>query len=167
VIVARKVFFSFHYLPDSWRASQVRNIGVVEGNSVATDNDWETVKAAGDVGIQRWINSQLEGRSCTIVLIGSETANRKWVKYEIEQSWNKGMAVLGVHIHNLKDRHGQQLSKGKNPFSTFTVGAARIPMTEIVHCYDPPYSISQFVYEDISNNLESLIENAISDRKKY
>lgn len=30
--MARKVFFSFHYQPDNWRVSQVRNIGVIEGN---------------------------------------------------------------------------------------------------------------------------------------
>ena len=41
--MARKVFFSFHYQPDNWRVSQVRNIGVIEGNQPAKDNDWETV----------------------------------------------------------------------------------------------------------------------------
>jgi hypothetical protein len=29
----RKAFYSFHYVPDNWRASQVRNMGVVEGTS--------------------------------------------------------------------------------------------------------------------------------------
>lgn len=37
----RKVFYSFHYQRDSWRASKIRNIGVVEGNPSATDNKWE------------------------------------------------------------------------------------------------------------------------------
>jgi hypothetical protein len=30
-MTTRKVFYSFHYMPDAWRASQVRNMGVVEG----------------------------------------------------------------------------------------------------------------------------------------
>ena len=38
--MARKAFFSFHYKPDNWRASQVRNIGTVEGNNAVSDNDW-------------------------------------------------------------------------------------------------------------------------------
>ena len=48
--MARKVFFSFHYQPDCVRASQVRNIGVIEGNPTATDNDWETITRGGDAG---------------------------------------------------------------------------------------------------------------------
>ena len=39
----RRTFFSFHYKPDNWRAAKVRNMGVVEGNSPVSDNDWETV----------------------------------------------------------------------------------------------------------------------------
>ena len=42
--MARRAFYSFHYIPDNWRASQVRNMGVVDGNKPATDNDWETIK---------------------------------------------------------------------------------------------------------------------------
>lgn len=38
--MARRVFFSFHYKPDNWRAAQVRNAGVVEGNTPVSDNDW-------------------------------------------------------------------------------------------------------------------------------
>ena len=41
--MARKAFYSFHYKPDASRAGQVRNIGVVEGNTPVSDNDWETV----------------------------------------------------------------------------------------------------------------------------
>lgn len=41
--MARNVFFSFHYKPDNWRTSQVRNIGVVEGSKALSDNNWETV----------------------------------------------------------------------------------------------------------------------------
>lgn len=68
--MSRKVFYSFHFTPDSWRASQVRNIGIVEGNQPVSDNDWEDVKRGGNDAIQKWINNQLHGRSCTIVLIG-------------------------------------------------------------------------------------------------
>ena len=88
--MTRRVFFSFHYQRDAWRASQVRNIGVIEGNASATDNKWEEVKRGGDAAIRRWIDEQLTGRSCTIVLVGAETADRQWVKYEIEKSWNDG-----------------------------------------------------------------------------
>ena len=64
----RQVFYSFHYEPDNWRASIVRNIGVVEGNRIVSDNDWEEVKRGGDAAIKRWIDSNMEYRSCLIVL---------------------------------------------------------------------------------------------------
>ena len=41
--MARKVFYSFHSVPDCTRAARVRDMGVVEGNPPATDNDWEKI----------------------------------------------------------------------------------------------------------------------------
>src|SRR5262245_35874645 len=99
----RQAFYSFHYEPDAWRASTVRNIGAIEGNRPATDNDWETVTRSGEAAIKKWIGDQLQYRSCTVVLVGSQTANRKWVNYEIVRSWDSGMGVVGIHIHGLKN----------------------------------------------------------------
>ena len=93
--MARRVFYSFHYDADCARASQVRNMGVVEGNKPAADNDWETIKKGGEAKIKQWIDAQLEGRSCTVVLIGADTAGRKWIDYEIETSWNSAKGWLG------------------------------------------------------------------------
>jgi hypothetical protein len=42
--MTRQVFFSFHYNADAWRTAQIRNIGVVEGERIIFDNDWEEVK---------------------------------------------------------------------------------------------------------------------------
>lgn len=162
--MARKAFYSFHYLPDSWRASQVRNIGVVEGNSPASDNDWETVKKGGDAAIQKWIDGQLNGRSCTIVLIGSDTAKRKWIDYEIETSWNNNKGVLGINVHNLKNSAGTQATKGANPFAHFVVGNDKKSLSSIVKTYDPPFTDSKKAYDHISNNLSEWIEEAIKIR---
>ena len=72
--MARRVFYSFHYTPDDWRATQVRNIGVIEGNRPATDNDWETVTKGGGKAIKNWIADQMYGRSCTVAPVGTNTA---------------------------------------------------------------------------------------------
>src|ERR1700694_5153865 len=106
--MARRVFFSFHYDADNWRVSQVRNMGMIEENAPASDNEWETIKSGGDPAIRRWIDDQLSGRACTVVLIGSGTAGRKWINYEIEKSWNDRKGLFGIHIHNLKNKQGQQ-----------------------------------------------------------
>ena len=52
--MARKSFYSFHYKPDNWRAATVRNIGAIDGNKPATDNEWESVTKGGDDAIKRW-----------------------------------------------------------------------------------------------------------------
>jgi hypothetical protein len=126
LMVKRRTFFSFHYKPDNWRAGQVRNMGVVEGNEPVSDNDWETVTKGGDAAIRRWINQQMSGKSCAIILIGANTSGRKWIKYEIEKAWNDGKGVVGIYIHNLRASNGDQSAKGANPFYSFTVNGRRL-----------------------------------------
>ena len=81
--MARKVFYSFHYKPDNWRASQVRQMGVIEGDAPVSDNDWEKVTKGGDEAIKKWIDGQMSGKSCAVVLIGTNTAGRKWINHKI------------------------------------------------------------------------------------
>lgn len=159
--MARRCFLSFHYKPDSWRVSQVKNMGKIDGQSILSANDWEAVKKKGDKAIEDWINDNLTGKSCQIVLIGEKTAGRRWVQYEIEQAWNKGKGVLGIYIHNLKDSGGNTTNKGSNPFDGFTVGDDKRPLKNYAKCYDPPYSNSENVYNYIKNNIETWIEEAI------
>lgn len=161
--MARKVFYSFHYQRDGWRASKVRNIGVVEGNPPATDNKWEEVKRGGDAGIQRWIDEQLMNRTCTIVLVGAETADRQWVKYEIEKSWNDGKGVFGIRIHRILDHNQQASVAGTNPFDQFSLKDGR-KLSSLVKLYDPPYVASTDVYDYISKNISGWIETAIAAR---
>lgn len=165
--MARRTFFSFHFEPDNWRASQVRNMGVVEGNKPVSDNDWEKVKKGGSSAIQKWIDGQLKGKSCSIVLIGTNTAGRKWINYEIKKSWNDEKGVLGIHVHNLKNSTGKQATKGKNPFTTFSMKRDGKKLSDIVKTYDPPYSSSTSVYDHINKNLEAWVEKAVSIRENH
>ncbi len=117
--MARKIFFSFHYERDSWRVSQVRNSAVIakyEKTPFYDKAKWEQIKREGDQAIKNWIDAQLIGTSVTVVLIGKETAARKWVKYEIEKSISEGKGLIGVHITGLKDQYGKtEDSLGANP----------------------------------------------------
>lgn len=158
----RQVFYSFHYLRDNWVASQIRNIGVVEGNKPVSDNDWEEVANKGDESIKRWIDSQMNMRSCLIVLVGAETANRKWVKYEIQRAWEKGMGVVGIYIHNFTRKDGRHDVQGTNPFSSFKFGDSSFD--RIVECYNPnPFD----AYNDVKEHLSELVERAIEIRNSY
>lgn len=163
--MARKCFYSFHYKPDNWRVSKVRNIGAVEGNKPASDNDWETVVGGGDSKIKAWIASQMKGRTCTVILAGASTANRKWINHEIVESWNANMGLVVIHIHNLTNSAGAQASKGNNPLYYVNHKASGKRLSSIAKAYDPPRTTSQGVYNYISDHIEDWIEEAITIRK--
>jgi hypothetical protein len=163
--MARRVFYSFDYESDCWRASMVRNIGVVEGNQPAMDNTWESVKRGDEAAIMRWIDDELNRRSCTIVLIGAETANSRWVNYEIEKSLSSGKGIFGIRIHRLLDQNQQESVAGPDPFATLTLPDGR-PLSAIIPTYDPPGASSKEVYAYISEHLEQWIEDAIASRQR-
>lgn len=167
--MARKCFYSFHYKPDNWRASMVRNIGTIEGNAPAKDNDWEAIATGpgSDARIERWIAEQMKGRTCTIVLVGSETANRKWINHEIIKSWNDGLGVVGIRIHGLKNAAQQTSIAGANPFDFITHSPTGKPLSNIVKLYDPQGRDSQERYAWITQHLSNAVEEAISIRGKH
>lgn len=163
--MTRKVFYSFHFDNDAWRAAQVRNIGVVDGSEPLKGNRWEDVKAKSDKDIEKWINDNLKDKSCLVVLIGEKTSERKWVQYEIETAWKLGKAVCGVYIHRLQNADGEQSPEGKNPFDKFTIGNKKL--SNVVPTFKSSYSSSKYVYDDIKENLAGLVEKAISIREEY
>lgn len=166
MMAKRQVFFSFEYLKDNWRAGQVRNMGKVSQSSTFSDNDWEEVKYKSDAKIKEWIDSQLSMRSCLVVLIGSTTSTRKWVKYEIQKAYELNKGIVGIYVHNLKDKNGNQTTKGCNPFyNMYTYDHKRL--SDFVTCFDSIYSTSKYVYEDIEENIEDLIEDAIKAGGTY
>ena len=164
--MARRCFYSFHYRPDNWRAATVRNIGSIDGNAPVSDNDWETVTKGGDAAIKRWIANQMDGRSCTVVLVGSDTANRKWINHEIIESWNKRMGVVGIYIHGLLDRNGNVCTKGLNPFDFIRYGDTGRKLSSIARCYNPAGSNSKERYKWICEHLQNAAEEAVGIRNK-
>lgn len=116
--MARRVFFSFHYERDIWRANVVRNSWITQDRAAAGFFDaslWEEAKRKGDAAIKRMIDNGLLRTSVTAVLIGAETADRGYVRYEIQQSIARGNGLLGVRIHTIGDRMGFADSWGSNP----------------------------------------------------
>lgn len=154
--MAKKVFYSFYYKEDASRIQQVINMGVVEGQAMLSGQKWEEVKKKGDAAVEKWIAEQMKGKTCLVVLVGTNTSTRRWVKYEINKAWNDKLGVVGIRIHGLKDLNTQRTSApGGNPFSN------------LITLYDPPGVDSKGVYASISNNVEKLIEDAIKNRAKY
>lgn len=163
--MTRKCFYSFHYVPDHARASQVRNIGVIEGNQPVSDNDWESVTRGGAAAIEKWINQQISGKTCAVILVGSGTANRKWINYEIVRAWDQGLGVVGINIHGLKNFDGETSTKGNNPFDYITHGPSGKLLSNIAKLYDPSGDDSKARYNWISTYLSDAVEEAINIRK--
>lgn len=164
--MARRCFYSFHYAPDNWRASTVRNIGAIEGNEPASDNDWESISTGlnHDARVERWIADQMKGRTCTIVLVGASTAKRKWINHEIVKSWNDGLGIVGIRIHGLKNRLSETSAAGENPFDFIKHGPSQKPLSSLVKCYNPNGSNSQDRYAWIAQHLANAVEEAIKIR---
>jgi hypothetical protein len=161
-MVKRQVFFSFHYDNDNWRAGLVRNMGEVDYSSTFSDNDWEEVKEKTESKIKEWIDEQLQKRSCLVVLIGEKTANRKWINYEITKAYSLDKGIVGIYIHKLQNSSGMQDEKGKNPFDYLSIGDKKL--SRYVKCFDSTYSSSKYVYSDIKDNIEALIEYGIEHK---
>jgi len=109
------------------------------------------VRGRGEDAICRWIDSQLEDTSVTAVLIGTETSERRYVLYEIEQSHKRGKGLLGIYIHNLKDNQGQIDNKGQNPFGKLYID--RVYLSDIYLTYD-------WINDDGYNNFAEWVEKA-------
>ncbi len=160
--MSRKIFFSFHYERDSWRAGQVRNSNVVASEDeygFIDGADWESIKKKGNAAIERWIDDQLKNTSVTVVLIGAETASREWVQHEILKSWNGGNGLVGIRIHNIKDQDQKTDEAGRNPFDDFKLPDGTL-LSSVCRTYD-------WVTDNGRKNLGAWADDAANVRAKY
>lgn len=164
--MTRKVFFSFHYERDSIRAGQVRSSNVVKNDKIKTSDfidsgKWEEIKRGGELAIKNWIAEQLNDTSVTVVLIGAKTSERKWIKYEIDESLKKGNGLVGIYIHQCKKFDGSTDIKGKNPFDNLYLNrnGRKVFLSEIYKTYD-------WIDNDGYNYMGDWIEKAAQDAGK-
>lgn len=160
----RRVFYSFHYAEDVWRAAQVRKIGFTDHNEPVSENAWEQIKRNGNGAIQQWIDEQMATRSCVVVLIGTHTAERPWIQYEIAKAWNDQKGLLGIHINQLRNQDRKVAQKGKNPFKNIRLTNGQT-MDRYIDTYEPPWWCnSRDAYAYIADNLRQWVEVAYRER---
>ena len=155
--MARRVFFSFHYQRDAQRAQVVRNSYLTRqgGEAEAWVNAaaWEDVKRGGDAAIRAWINARLDRASVVVVLIGAETARRRYVQYEIRRAHALGRGLIGVNVNAIRDFLGNIHLKGPNPFALFTDAATGTSLATL-------YPVYGWVADDGYNNFGRWVERA-------
>lgn len=119
----RRVFFSFHYQQDIWRANQVRNSWRFpserqrEAEGFFDGSLWESAKRKSDESLKSLIRAGMQNTSVTCVLVGASTWTRRWVRYEIARSVVKGNGLLAVGVHHLRNQQGVASTEGANPLS--------------------------------------------------
>lgn len=136
--MARRVFFSFHYDDDIWRANQVRNSNAVSGPEVAgffDHSEYEEAKKAGKDAIAKMSCHHLRNTSVTVVLIGTHTSARPWVRFEIRESADRKNGFLGIYIHHLKNQKSQTSRRGSKPV---------VPAGVEFPCYDWDGDLDRF-----------------------
>jgi hypothetical protein len=139
--MARRVFFSFHFERDIFRVNQVRNSNVVHGVERAgffDQSEYEEAKQKDQSTIDKMIRDKLTGTTVTVVLIGAETAQRPWVKREIELSLAQRNGLLGIHIHDLDPvKEGQPKVDPRGP-------APEVPADVLFPTYDWDGDVERF-----------------------
>lgn len=160
----KKVFFSYFYEKDGKRVDDIRGMGLTRDIKPASNEDWNEICRQGDSTIQKWIDDNMRDAEVVVVFIGDETANRKWIMYEIEKAWNEKKGLLGIYIHNMDDPSTGKCLKGKNPFTKFTMNRDGKKLRSVIKCYDPDPNDA---YNCILENIESWIEDAEDIREYY
>src|SRR5260370_32294156 len=123
--MAKRVYFACDYRNvKDFRANVVRNhnfTGGVEAAGYYDHSIWEEAENTNPLALKRLINAELENSSVTAVLIGSGTWARRWVRYEIMKSIERGNKVIGVNINAIKGKDQLTKSDGPNPFDNLVL----------------------------------------------
>ena len=152
--MAKTVFYSFHYKNDVHRVQLVQKIGALEGQPLLNAQEWETIEGQGQAAVRKWIDDQMKYKRAVVVLIGSKTAQRPWVKYEIEKAWAEGKPLLGIKIHGISSM-GSVDAEGANPFEAADVPSNEIPVFDPTRRDWNGKIDSKATYNYLAENLET------------
>lgn len=111
---------------------------------------WEKARKTSRTAIETMIDDALDRTTVTCFLLGSETANRKYVQYELDRSRKIGNGLLAITIHDLKDKKGAIDYFGPSIFPFFSL-----------------YRTYSWFYDDGQKNIGHWIEEAYRSSPKY
>lgn len=135
--MARRVFFSFHYQPDVFRANVVKNAWVGRDREDAgffNASVVEATKKTSDDALRAFLRKGLEGASVLCALAGTETASRRWVRFEVLQALRDGRGIMEIAIHGIKcAKTGMTAAAGPSVLGElgFWTGDGRVTFMEI------------------------------------
>ncbi|MCS3540615.1 TIR domain-containing protein [Bradyrhizobium japonicum] len=126
--MARRTFFSFHYKPDVQRAQIVKNSWVTREREDAGFFDssaFEAAKRTNDDTLKAFLIREMHGSSVVCILVGKETAHRRWVRYEIQRGIWDERGILAVRIHTIRHFTDGVTTPGPNPLDLLGIHIKR------------------------------------------
>lgn len=161
--MARRTFFSFHYKPDVSRAWVVRNSWVTKVAQGERDDAgffdssvFEAEQRESDDVLKRFLREGLKNSTVTCVLVGAETALRRWVRYEIFRSFMRGNGLLAVRIHTIAGLNSPATTAGSDPFAAlaFSVDGDQVRFKEYKTTgWKPAQDVGSMPLNDVAYNL--------------
>jgi hypothetical protein len=110
--MAKRVYFAFHYQDViDFRANVVRKHNFAEGVKAAGYYDysiWEDAKKTSPSALKKLIDAELENTSVTVVLIGSDTWARRWVRYRFsgKRQRRQDLDEMQHYVRNQRKAYG-------------------------------------------------------------
>lgn len=145
--MAHTVFVSYHHANDQSRADHLRKTYGSDNTLIDRSLKDEYDSSSDDEILALIRTNHLKNSTVTIVLIGSETANRKWVDWEIYSSLRP---------------YGDRSRNGLLGIYLPTAGATPARLQDNI---DSGYAVTM-KWENISWQLTSKIDEAFNNRTK-
>lgn len=123
--VRRKIFVSYHHGGDQVYYDEFSRFFHEQFEAVF-DNSLERQVDSDNVNyvMQRIRDNHISGTSCTVVLIGAQTHQRKYVDWEIKATLDKEHGLLGVILPNHQKSIDGKIMVPDRFFENFTTGYA-------------------------------------------
>ena len=136
----RKAYFAFRF-EDIMRVNNVRNgwrgihpDGLFD-RSFYDSSIWEKSEASDPEALKKLMREAVENTSAVCVLVGTNTWQGRWVKYEIARAVIDGRGLLAVHINGLN--HHQRRAPDPNGYNP-------LRLMGIYHSLDGRYYIYEY-----------------------
>jgi|CXWL01.1.fsa_nt_gi hypothetical protein len=104
----RKIFVSYHHANDQGYYNHLSRTFSDTYNVIHDNSLDRTIDSTNTEYVMRIIReNHIKGTSCTLVLCGEETPNRKYVDWETKASLDNNNALIGIYLPTArKDNYG-------------------------------------------------------------
>ena len=124
-----RIFVSYHHGGDQWFYKEFSRVFHDQYEAIE-DRSLDRAKDSDDPDYVRWAiaNKDIKGTSCTIVLCGAQTYQRKYVDWEIKATLDDQHGLIGIRLPTATlNGYGQPIVPERlnaNVYSGYAVWAA-------------------------------------------